>query len=158
MKVKEKKSLSVLCQCGTKSNSGNYLSIYLVFPLWALCHLANHIPLQGALTGNLCPHYRKWGVHFISLQIFVRKHFHSQAYSCGKASFSFAVFQVHFYCETFSFAYDSCIDTAKQERKNPRTECDVDISGPWGSCATFQCCAIWMYSSYSGFFASGKWK
>lgn len=137
-----------------QSNSGNYLSVYPVFPMWALCHLPNHISLQGALMGNLCPHYHKWSVHFISLKFFVRKHFHFQAYSCGKASFSFAVFQVHFYSETFCFA---CTDTAKQEKKNLRTQCDVDISGPRGSCATFQSCATWMYSSSSGFFASGKW-
>lgn len=27
--------------------------------LCELCHLPNHIPLQGALKGNLCPHYQK---------------------------------------------------------------------------------------------------
>lgn len=137
-------------------NSGNYLCIHQVFPLWALCHLPNHIPLQGALKGNLCPHYQKWSVHLISLKIFVRKHFHFQAYSCGKTSFSSAVFQVHFYSKTFCFAYGSSTDTANRERKNVRSQCDVDISGPRGSCATFQSCAIWMYSSSSGFFASGK--
>lgn len=108
MIVKEKNSSQYYANVEQRqSNSGNYLCIHPVFPLWALCHLPNHIPLQGALKGNLCPHYQKWSVHFISLKIFVRKQFHFQAYSCGKASFSSAVFQVHFYSETFCFAYDS---------------------------------------------------
>lgn len=116
MIVKGTKPLSVLCQCGTKAEQFWELSIQrFLWELYATFQTTSHYKEHWL---GICAFTTLSEVSTLFPWIFLSENISIPRHTLvWKASFSFAVFQVHFYSETFCFAYDSCIDTAKQERK-----------------------------------------